>query len=29
LGFVESAATEDAPQQLVEGVPVRYVVVRE
>src|SRR5215207_4734293 len=28
-GFVESVATDNAPQQSVEGVPVRYVVIRE
>lgn len=27
-GLVESAATDDAPQESIEGVPVRYVVVR-
>ena len=27
-GLVESAATESAPQHSVEGVPVRYVVIR-
>ncbi len=28
-GFVESLATEDAPEYSIEGVPVRYVVVPE
>jgi hypothetical protein len=28
-GPVESAATDDAPQRSVEGVPVRYLVVRD
>src|SRR5215210_3440202 len=28
-GFVESVATDNAPQQSVEGVPVRYVVIRD
>ncbi|MCP9487761.1 MAG: hypothetical protein MSC30_18120 [Gaiellaceae bacterium MAG52_C11] len=26
-GFVESAATDDAPQHSIEGVPVRFVVI--
>ena len=26
-GFVESAATDDAPQHSVDGVPVRFVVI--
>ena len=28
-GFVESSASESAPQHSVEGVPVRYLVIRE
>ena len=28
-GAVESLATDNAPQQSVEGVPVRYVVIRD
>ena len=28
-GLVEKIATEDAPQQSVEGVPVRYLVVSD
>ncbi|HZG34938.1 MAG TPA: hypothetical protein VEY87_03755 [Gaiellaceae bacterium] len=28
-GLVESAATDDAPQRSVEGVPVRYLVIRD
>lgn len=27
-GFVESIATDDAPQHAVDGVPVRFVVIR-
>ncbi len=26
-GFVESAATDDAPQHSIDGVPVRFVVI--
>ena len=26
-GFIESIATDDAPQHAIEGVPVRYVVI--
>jgi hypothetical protein len=28
-GFVESIATDSAPQHSLEGVPVRYVVIRD
>lgn len=28
-GLVESIATDSAPQQSLEGVPVRYVVIRD
>ena len=28
-GFVESIVTDSAPQHSVEGVPVRYVVIRD
>ena len=28
-GLVESIATDSAPQQRLEGVPVRYVVIRD
>ena len=28
-GLVEKAATDSAPQHSVEGVPVRYVVIRD
>jgi hypothetical protein len=28
-GMVESLATENAPRQAFEGIPVRYVVIRD